>query len=389
MQFYDRLENELGTLASSDSQRAITPLPHHAAFVEKEGRRLINLASNDYLGIGSRNDLLDDFLAHVPEGSKLMGSGSSRLLTGNFPIAEELENQLAQLFGTESALVFNSGYHMNLGILPALVHADSRTLIVADKLVHASIIDGIRLSHAPFERYKHNDLEALGRILERATNDYETIILVTESIYSMDGDTTDLKALVELKRKYPNLLLYVDEAHAIGVRGRRGLGIAEESGTIQEIDFLCGTFGKAIGSMGGYIVCKRVVRDALINRARSFIYSTALPPLSYAWTLYIVNKLSEFSSERALLDQKAKGLREAMSDLGLPMPSSSHIVPVMVGTNERAVRLSNLMNLHGFYAPALRPPTVPIGSARLRISLSSICDSPSIASTIKDCLSRL
>lgn len=177
------------------------------------------------------------------------------LLTGNCAIYDDLENQLSIMFNAESAVVFNSGYHMNIGILPAVT--DTNTLILADKLIHTSLIDGIRLSKGKCIRYRNADYEQLEKLVETYSNQFEQIIIVTESIFSMDGDVTDLRGLAGLKQKYPNVLLYIDEAHAIGVRGHLGLGCVEEQGCIAEIDFLVGTFGKAFGSTGGYIVCRR------------------------------------------------------------------------------------------------------------------------------------
>ena len=213
------------------------------------------------------------------------------MLTGNFTVYEELETELAHLFGTEAALVFNSGYHANTGILPAV--SDAQTLILADKLVHASLIDGIRLSAAKCIRYRHNDLAQLERLLKEHHSAFRQIIIVTESIFSMDGDQADLPALAELKRRYGNVLLYVDEAHAFGVRGRQGLGCAEESGCTGDIDFLVGTFGKAAASAGAYIVCRKVIREYLVNRMRTLIFTTGLPPVNIAWTLFVVRRLAD------------------------------------------------------------------------------------------------
>ena len=181
---------------------------------------------------------------------------------------------------------FNSGYHANTGILPAVSNA--QTLILADKLVHASLIDGIRLSSAKCIRYRHNDASQLQRLVSENHNLYAQIIIVTESIFSMDGDKADLCALVRLKKSYSNVLLYVDEAHAFGVRGEKGLGCAEEQDCINDIDFLVGTFGKAIASAGAYIVCRQVIREYLINKMRTFIFTTALPPVNIQWTAWVL-----------------------------------------------------------------------------------------------------
>ena len=234
----------LSELEASGNLRRLPEVTHEGRWIEREGQRMLNLSSNDYLGLATRSDLQAEFLASEAAQRWPLSSSSSRLLTGNFTVYTALEQRIARDFGREAALLFNSGYHANTGILPAL--ADKQTLILADKLVHASLIDGIRLGEAPFSRYRHNDYTQLERLLAKNTSTYETIIVVTESVFSMDGDVADLPRLVALKRQYPNVMLYVDEAHAIGVRGERGLGVAEECGCIEQIDLLVGTFGKAL-----------------------------------------------------------------------------------------------------------------------------------------------
>ena len=237
----------LNRLKATGNLRSLPEIVHRGKWIEKEGRKMLNLSSNDYLGLSSRQELRDEFLMQLHENGLPFSSTSSRLLTGNFTVYSELEQLMASRFGREAALLFNSGYHANTGILPAL--ADKRSLILADKLVHASIIDGILLSGSPYQRYRHNDYRHLEQLLTKYANDYEQVIIVTESIFSMDGDVADLRRLVDLKKSFPNTWLYVDEAHAIGVRGENGLGIAEEQGCIGEIDLLVGTFGKALGSI--------------------------------------------------------------------------------------------------------------------------------------------
>ena len=284
-----------------------------------------------------------EFLRTLTPDTFLPASSSSRLLTGNFTVYEELEAELAHLFGTEAALIFNSGYHANTGILPAV--SDARTLILADKLVHASLIDGIRLSAAKCVRYRHNDLAQLERLLKEHHSAYRRIIIVTESIFSMDGDRADLQALAGLKRRYDNVLLYVDEAHAFGVRGKRGLGCAEEYGCIRDIDFLVGTFGKAAASVGAYIVCKKTVREYLVNRMRTLIFTTGLPPVNIAWTLFVVRRLADMQERREHL---------------------AHI-----GQSADTVLQAEALQRHGFYALPVRPPTVPEGTSRIRFSLTA------------------
>ena len=321
MSIIEQMQQELQELKESSNLRTLPDLIHEGRDVIANGQRMLNLSSNDYLGLATDRTLREEFLKELTADSFLPTSSSSRLLTGNFTIYEELEQTLAELFGTEAALVFNSGYHANTGILPAV--SDAQTLILADKLVHASLIDGIRLSTAKCIRYRHNDLKQLKRLLAENHALYRQVIIVTESIFSMDGDIADLKELVRLKRMYENVLLYVDEAHAFGARGEQGLGCAEEAGCIREIDFLVGTFGKAAASAGAYIVCQRTIRKYLVNRMRTLIFTTALPPINIAWTLFIVRRLAEFRERRIHLKNISNILREALKEKGYTCPSNS------------------------------------------------------------------
>ena len=365
----DFMHQQLQQLEAASNLRHLPALIHDGRDVIVNGQRMLNLSSNDYLGLAADRRLQEAFLETLTPDTFLPTSSSSRLLTGNFTGYTELEQELAQLFGTEAALVFNSGYHANTGILPAV--SDAQTLILADKLVHASLIDGIRLSAARCIRYRHNDLAQAGRLVEEHHRTYSRIILVTESIFSMDGDEADLRALVALKKRYDNLLLYVDEAHAFGVRGPHGLGCAEEAGCIGDIDFLVGTFGKAAASAGAYIVCRQVVRDYLINRMRTFIFTTALPPVNIAWTLFIVRKLADMQERREHLAHIGRLLRDALAARSYPCPSTSHIVPLMVGPSADTVLRADQLQRHGFYALPVRPPTVPEGTSRIRFSLTA------------------
>ncbi len=359
MTLHDRLRKELNGLSAKSNLRILRELPTAAA---------INLSSNDYLAVACDTLLQEEFYATTPPDDLCLGATSSRLLAGTHPAHTALESSLEQLYDRPT-LTFSTGYQMNCGILPAL--STPTTLIIADKLVHASIIDGIKLSKGRLLRFAHNDLCKLEEVVEKHHREYSEIIVVVESIYSMDGDCADLVRLVELKERYDNVLLYVDEAHAVGVRGGGGLGVAEELGVINRIDFLCGTFGKALGSIGGFVVCDEVAKQYLVNRMRTLIFTTALPPICAAWSNFVVNHLEEFRSRRKHLNTIATVLRSGLKDLGYEMPSSSHIVPIIEGSNERAVALSQRLQQGGFYALPLRPPTVPQGRARVRISLNS------------------
>lgn len=363
------MQQELQLLKEHSNLRRLPDIVHDGRDVIVGGQRMLNLSSNDYLGLASDRRLREEFLSTLTPDTFMPTSSSSRLLTGNFTVYEELEAELVQLFGTEAALVFNSGYHANTGILPAV--SDNRTLILADKLVHASLIDGIRLSAAKCIRYRHNDMLQLSRLLEENHTEYRQIIIVTESIFSMDGDRADLPGLVQLKHKYDNVLLYVDEAHAFGVRGKQGLGCAEEADCIGDIDFLVGTFGKAAASTGAYIVCTRVIREYLVNRMRTLIFTTALPPVNIAWTVFILRKLVDMQDRREHLARISRTLREALQERGYACPSVSHIVPMIVGPSTDTVLRAEALQRHGFYALPVRPPTVPEGTSRIRFSLTA------------------
>ena len=364
----DHINQELLTLKEKKNYRSLPPLIHDGRNVILNGQRMVNLSSNDYLGLANNISLRKEFLKTITPETFLPTSSSSRLLTGNFTDYQELEQQLAAMFGTESALIFNSGYHANTGILPAVSNA--QTLILADKLVHASLIDGIRLSSAKCIRYRHNDLSQLQRLISENHNAYEQIIIVTESIFSMDGDEADLHALVQLK-SYSNILLYVDEAHAFGVRGDNGLGCAEEQNCINDIDFLVGTFGKAIASAGAYIACRQVIREYLINKMRTFIFTTALPPINIQWTSWILEQLPSLQEKRTHLLRISNKLKTALVDKGYNCPSVSHIVPMIVGASENTICKAEEIQRKGFYALPVRPPTVPEGTSRIRFSLTA------------------
>ena len=229
-------KTKLNALSASGNLRHISSVRHDGRWIWDGTHRMLNLSSNDYLGLASEPALVSEFLDTCPQSSRIFSSSSSRLLTGNFEATEELEDLLARAYCRPAALLFNSGYHANTGILPALAEKDC--LILADKLVHASLIDGLKLSPAPFLRFRHQDMDQLERIVAKESQKYRLVFIVVESIYSMDGDVTDLRRLSALRKRYKNICLYVDEAHAVGVRGPSGLGIAEEQGVISDIEMI-------------------------------------------------------------------------------------------------------------------------------------------------------
>lgn len=322
---------------------------------------LIDLSSNDYLGIAADADLRRQFIDG--EGRDLcLSASASRLLAADQLEFQRFESLLSDYYGGR-ALLFNSGYHANSGVVAALAKKD--TLIVADKLVHASIIDGIMLSQAPFERFRHNDMAHLERILAKKASDFECVLIIVESVYSMDGDSAPLDEIAGIKRNYPNALLYVDEAHALGVCGRDGLGLAAD---IEGVDFLVGTLGKAVGSVGAFIVCRSSqMYDYFVNTVRSLIFSTALPPLNIAWSRFVMERIPAMEDRRKRLRELSALLAVALGNQSVP----SHIQPLITGSSESALRLSAALRERGFKVLPIRTPTVPPGTERLRFSLSA------------------
>ena len=362
---------KLNELKQQGNLRQFTSNVQQGRYIEINNQKMLNLSSNDYLGLAADIKLREQFFDETPNELRIMSSSSSRLLTGNFPEYEQLEDSLSLAFHGRAALLFNSGYHMNIGILPAL--SDSRTLILADKLVHASMIDGIRLSTAKYVRYRHNDLSHLTQLLQQyqVNESFDRIIVVTESIFSMDGNETDLAELVRIKKQFTKVMLYVDEAHAIGVRGEQGLGCAEQYGVIDDIDLLVGTFGKALASVGGYLICHPIIREYLINSMRPLIFSTAQPPICMAWTDFIFQKVLTLKNQRQHLKNISQSLQQAVLSKGFDCPSTSHIVPVIIGESQKTVDKATQLQRAGFYIMPVRPPTVPKHSSRLRISLTT------------------
>lgn len=326
-------------------------------YIYYKGKKLLNLSSNNYLNIADNQAITQEFLDNVGDRYSF-GSASARLLTGTLPVYQELEELLSSLYGKESALLYNSGYHANVGISSALNQKGD--VIFSDKLNHASIIDGMRLSDGKFFRFPHNDMHALEKLLERERKNFNNAFIITESVFSMDGDIEDLKKIVELKKKY-NCIMIIDEAHAFGVFGEKGLGVAEELGIIDDVDLLVGTFGKAIGSMGAFVTGSKTMIDFLINKSRSFIFSTALPPISIAFSKWIIETQISKTAQK----------RKNMLNLAKKFGSQSHIIPVVIGENKDTVDLCEVLFHNGYFTLPIRPPTVPVGTSRLRLSLTA------------------
>lgn len=325
-------------------------------YIYYKGKKLLNLSSNNYLNFADNKQITEEFLDYAGNNYSF-GSASSRLLTGTLPVYKELEELLSSLYSKECTLLFNSGYHANVGISSAINQKGDA--IFSDKLNHASIIDGMRLAEGKFFRFPHNDMDALEKLLIRERKNYNNVFIITESVFSMDGDIANLQKIVELKKKY-NCLVIIDEAHAFGVFGENGLGVAEELKLIDDIDLIVGTFGKSVGSMGAFVTGSKILIDFLINKSRSFIFSTALPPINIAFSKWIIeNKFPHTYTKR-----------KRMLSIGKNFGSDSHIIPVVIGENKDTVDLCEILFHNGYFTLPIRPPTVPVGTSRIRLSLT-------------------
>ncbi len=358
MSLYKNISNTLEDLRQAKAYRVLKPQDH-------KSNLLLDLSHNDYLSLAQNSALQTRF---KKEHTALFSASSSRLLSGNHMYYDKVEQRLSVLYEGRAALFFNSGYHLNIGVLPSL--SGKNDLILADKLVHASLIEGMRLSYSKVVRYRHLDYEHLEDLLAKHQHKYDNIFIVSESVYSMDGDIADLERLVSLKNKY-HAYLYIDEAHAVGVYGNRGLGIAEQKHLIKDIDFIVGTMGKALASVGAYLISNTDVKYYLVNRCKSLIYTTALPPVNMAWSLQILHLLPDIDQERQALMSIQEYFRKALSDKQMSYLGSSHIMAIVVGGNETCLQLSSKLLDEGIKVQAVRPPTVPQNTARIRLSLNS------------------
>lgn len=363
-----RLAGELKKLELAGNMRELKTLSPHGKYVKHNGREYLNLSSNDYLGLASQTEysagLQKEFLRSLAdrEDEFLMSSPASRLMTGNSTHYEQLEEAVSRLFGGREALVLSSGFMANAGTLPALTGKED--LILADRLIHASLIDGLRLGSAEWKRFRHNDMEHLQKLLEQARN-RRTVWVVTESIFSMDGDTAPLTELMELKARY-GFRLYLDEAHAFGVRGPDGRGLAAELGAEEGCDIRMATLGKAMASAGSFVLCSGPVKRCLVNRMRTLIFSTALPPVNLMWSEFLIRRLPGMGALRAHLREMTALLAR---ELGIE--AHSQIIPLPAGSNVRALTLARRGRENGYWLTPIRHPTVPEGTARIRLSLTA------------------
>ncbi|MFQ5667511.1 MAG: 8-amino-7-oxononanoate synthase [Candidatus Binatia bacterium] len=334
-------------------------------WVNVDGRRALLLCSNNYLGLATHPAVCEAARRAAEECG--VGAGASRLVSGSMRLHQALEEQLAAWKGTEAALLFNSGYHANVGVIPALVGSDDA--VFSDALNHASIVDGCRLSHARVVVYPHRDAAALEARLARSAA--RRRLVVTESIFSMDGDTAPLAAICDAAERHGAMVM-VDEAHATGIVGPHGGGVVEAEGLQNRVTVQMGTLGKALGTFGAFVAGRRGVIDLLINTARSFIYTTALPPPVVGAALAALRIVTSDPAPRQRLAENAATLHRELQRLGLQAGATpAHIIPVVIGDPSRTMCLSERLLAQGVFVQGIRPPTVPAGTARLRVTLMS------------------
>ena len=365
----ERIAQELEFLKKNNQYRAIPSIEaKYDGTIVIDGIEYRNFASNDYLGISTKSDLRKEFLDKYGE-TTLLSSASARLLTGSCPEYDELEKTIANIYGKEAGLIFNTGYQANLGVVSALIGKND--VVFSDKLNHASIIDGMMLSRGKCGgdvfRYKHLDYDNLERMLKIKRDNYKRAIIVSESVFSMDGDVADIDKLIELKNKY-NCILMVDEAHAFCAYGNTLAGVCYG----KDVDIITATFGKAVGSFGAFCVSGKLIIDYLVNKARSFIFSTSIPPINIAWTNWLLTQKRDYLvKQKSKLEHLTKTVHSSMCLHGIKTLSKTHIIPIVIGDNERTIEVSEKLRSLGYYIPAIRPPTVPEGTSRLRISLTA------------------
>jgi 8-amino-7-oxononanoate synthase len=354
--FEDAIANKI---AETKKQRLLRSLG------QPTGAGIVDFTNNDYLGLANHFEIAKAAAdAYMRCGA---GSKGSRLLGGNSQIFEETEKWLAEWKGTEAALIFNNGYAANLGIISSF--CDSKTHLFCDRLNHASIMDGYAMSGGKLHRFKHNSPADLEKALQKASGD-EFKLIAVEAVYSMDGDIAPLKEYAELAEKY-GAMLYVDEAHSDGVLGPNGKGLVAQLGLEGKVHLSLTTFGKAYGTMGACVFGSKLLINYLINNARSFIYSTAISPGAVVAIQKAVEVSSRDNFRRESLMKMSADFRKRITEAGMNcLQSETQIVPVVLGTIEKAEKCKEFLMTRGFYTACIRPPTVPNGTARLRISIT-------------------
>ena len=348
--------------------------------VNTGGDPLIDFSSNDYLGLSHHPELIRRAQAYAERWGA--GAGASRLISGNLPPTGAIEEKVARGKGCEAALLFASGVQANVTLLPAVLDAGvlgGEPLVYADRLNHASLIQGCAAAGVRQRRFRHNDLAHLQELLERDGGERRPRVIVTETVFSMDGDRTDVAALSALAQSY-GAFLYLDEAHATGVLGEDGFGLAH--GLHQSL--VMGTFSKGLGGFGAYAACSHRLRDYLVNRCGGVIYATALPPAVLGAMEAALDLLPGLHMERARVAEHGRRFREALAAAGLSTgTSSTHIVPLILGSEDRALNLARRLEAEGFLAVAIRPPTVPVGGSRIRFAFSALHSDAQIQALIE------
>ena len=347
-------------------ERAARVFPQAGGKIILDGRDMLNFSSNDYLDLAHHPHVIERSRAALEQYGA--GSTASRLVTGTLPIHEELEARLAKEKGYPAALVFGAGYMANAGTIPAVVGRED--VVFADKFVHASMIDACKLSGARLVRYAHNDALALEERLKQYSDADCRKLIITESVFSMDGDLAPLQAIAGLAHRF-NTMLMIDEAHACGTFGPNGAGLIRELELENRVTVSMGTMSKALAGFGGFVACSEDMRSLLVNSARAFIYTTAPPPAVIGAALGALDVLEASPNLGNILQANADYFRSLLHEAGLDtLQSRSQIIPIVIGDNTKTVEVSKILHEEGIIAAAIRPPTVPAGSARLRISIT-------------------
>jgi 8-amino-7-oxononanoate synthase len=360
------INEELEQLAAMDLKRELRPITQAAGPIcIREGKELLNLSSNNYLGLAEHSLLIQAMQNAAKRGA---GSPASRLISGHEEETDILEMELAEWKETEATLVFSNGYMANLGVLSAFL--SSNHAVFSDQFNHASIVDGIRLSGATLFRYRHNNIDHLEKLLRRADEKgYKRKLIVTDAVFSMDGDVAPLREIVALKERY-GAALFIDEAHSSGVIGPQGRGLAHQLGIAEQVELHMGTFSKAFGVYGAYVAGKREWISYLIHTSRSFIYTTALPPVVISAIRQALQLVRKGDKLRQGLEQKSRRFRKELAEVGFDLAgSTTQIVPIVLGESAMTLAFSQKLVERGILAVAVRPPTVPAGKARIRCSL--------------------
>ncbi len=327
-------------------------------------RFILNFSSNDYLSLANDKKILEDFYKNINLKNFKLSSSSSRLIDGSYETVMKLEEKVEEIYG-KPCLVYNSGFDANSSVIETFF--DKNSLIITDRLNHASLYEGAINSGAKILRYKHLDILALEKILQKYSERYEDTLVISESIYSMDGDSADIEKILKLKEKY-KFQFMLDEAHSFGVEG---YGIAYSKNIVKDIDFLIIPLGKGGASVGAYVICSKLHKEYLVNRSRKFIYSTALPPVNNFWNLFILTNMKKFKNRIEKLKELKEFSLNLLKEIDVKTVSDSHIISVVVGENKLATELSTRLNEKGYLVYSVKEPTVPKNTARLRLSLTA------------------